>query len=187
MGQVEEQVGRRYGSDTDPLLVAVRSGAKFSMPGMMDTVLNVGMNDDVAAAMIARTGDERFVLDSYRRLVQMFATVVLGLDDEPFERILRDQRAEHRTDNDAALPAGALRDVVDRFRSEVDSRLRHAVPDRSRWSSSGSRSRPCSHRGTASEPSTTATPPASPTTSAPPWSSSRWCSATPATSRAPAC
>ncbi len=122
MAKVEVQLGRRYGDDTDPLLVAVRSGAKFSMPGMMDTVLNVGMNDEVAAAMISRTGDERFVLDSYRRLVQMFATVVLGLDSEPFERILYDHRAEHGTENDAALPAGALREVVEQFRAEVDRR-----------------------------------------------------------------
>jgi pyruvate, orthophosphate dikinase len=89
MRAMEEGTGKTYGGTDNPLLVAVRSGAKFSMPGMMDTVFNVGMNDEVAAAMIDRTGDERFVLDSHRRLVQMFATVVLGMDGEPFEEILR--------------------------------------------------------------------------------------------------
>ena len=122
MERVEDQVGRHYGSDSDPLLVAVRSGAKFSMPGMMDTVLNVGMNDAVAEAMIAKTGDERFVLDSYRRLVQMYATVVLGLDDDPFEEILREQRRDHGVANDAELPPDALRTVVERFKDEVDRR-----------------------------------------------------------------
>jgi pyruvate,orthophosphate dikinase len=128
MARVEEQVGRSYGSDTDPLLVAVRSGAKISMPGMMDTVLNVGMNEEVAEAMIAKTGDERFVLDSYRRLVQMYATVVLGLDDEPFEQILRAQRSEHGTDNDSALPPDALREVVERFEDEVAQRSSTPFP-----------------------------------------------------------
>ena len=128
MRRVEEQVGRTYGSDADPLLVAVRSGAKVSMPGMMDTVLNVGMNDEVAAAMIAKTGDERFVLDSYRRLVQMYATVVLGLDDEPFEDILREHRRAHGTDNDSALPPDVLREVVDRFRAEVGRRSSTPFP-----------------------------------------------------------
>ena len=89
---VEEATGKTYGDPTNPLLVSVRSGAKFSMPGMMDTVLNVGLNDETAAGMIARTGDERFVLDSYRRLVQMFGTVVLGCSSDPFEHVLREHR-----------------------------------------------------------------------------------------------
>ncbi|MFV0258915.1 MAG: pyruvate, phosphate dikinase, partial [Acidimicrobiales bacterium] len=129
LADVERRLGRGYGSTTDPLLVAVRSGAKFSMPGMMDTVLNVGLNDEVAAAMIERTGDERFVLDSYRRLIQMFSTVVLGVDGEPFERILADQRDAHRVANDAELPVPALQEVVQAFRTVVVDRTGRPFPD----------------------------------------------------------
>ncbi len=99
--------------------MSVRSGAKFSMPGMMDTVLNVGLNDETAEGMIAKTGDERFVLDSYRRLVQMFATVVFDLDGDPFERVLAEQRRDAGVDSDGDLPAGALRRTVDRFKQIV--------------------------------------------------------------------
>ena len=75
--RVEELTGKRLGDPSNPLLVSCRSGAKFSMPGMMDTVLNIGLNEAVAAGMAKLTGDSRFVYDSYRRLVQMFGTVVL--------------------------------------------------------------------------------------------------------------
>ncbi|MFP5320778.1 MAG: pyruvate, phosphate dikinase [Acidimicrobiia bacterium] len=126
---MEAAAGKTYGGTDDPLLVAVRSGAKFSMPGMMDTVLNVGMDDEVAAAMVRRTGDERFVLDSHRRLVQMFSTVVLGMDDEPFEAILREQRRANGVSNDADLPPEALREVVAAFRAHVADRSPTAFPD----------------------------------------------------------
>jgi pyruvate,orthophosphate dikinase len=129
MAAVEEASGKGYGSADNPLLVAVRSGAKFSMPGMMDTVLNVGMNDEVAAAMVARTGDERFVLDSHRRLVQMFSTVVLGMDGEPFEEILRRHRQEHGVINDADLPPEALKATVAAFRSHVALHSPTPFPD----------------------------------------------------------
>jgi pyruvate,orthophosphate dikinase len=81
---VEQKTGFEFGSETKPLLVSCRSGAKFSMPGMMDTVLNIGLNDQTVAAMIKLTGDERVVYDLYRRLLQMFGSVVLGILDEPF-------------------------------------------------------------------------------------------------------
>ncbi|HUW02584.1 MAG TPA: pyruvate, phosphate dikinase [Acidimicrobiales bacterium] len=120
MKQIEHATGKGYGDPDNPLLVSVRSGAKFSMPGMMDTVLNVGLNDETAAGMIARTGDARFVLDSYRRLVQMFGTVVLGCSSEPFERVLRDHRKLAGVENDADLPAHVLRETVDTFKAIVD-------------------------------------------------------------------
>jgi pyruvate, orthophosphate dikinase len=129
MAAMERATGKTYGGTDDPLLVAVRSGAKFSMPGMMDTVLNVGMNDEVAEAMVRRTGDERFVLDSHRRLVQMFSTVVLGMSEEPFEAILRAERREHDVINDADLPPEALREVVDGFRALVADRSATPFPD----------------------------------------------------------
>ena len=89
---VENRVDSRFGDPTRPLLVSCRSGAKFSMPGMMDTVLNIGLNDQTAKGLVSRTGDEHFVLDSYRRLIQMFGTVVLGLRDELFENVLSSAR-----------------------------------------------------------------------------------------------
>src|SRR3954465_12391127 len=81
---LEEAMGRRLGDPDDPLLVSVRSGAKFSMPGMMETVLNVGLNDDSVRGLAAQSEDERFAMDSYRRLLQMFGTTVLGIDHDLF-------------------------------------------------------------------------------------------------------
>src|SRR5690554_5504928 len=92
MKKVEEKTGKKFGDPTNPLLVSCRSGAKFSMPGMMDTVLNIGLNDAVAEGLVRLTGDERFVYDAYRRLVQMFSTVVLDLPAKPFEALLSDFR-----------------------------------------------------------------------------------------------
>ncbi len=114
--QVEEKTGKAFGDSTNPLLVSCRSGSKFSMPGMMDTVLNIGLNDEVVVGVVRLTGDERFAYDSYRRLVQMFGSVVLGLDDEPFEEVLAEYRSRHGVDNDAELPPEALQEVVGRFK-----------------------------------------------------------------------
>jgi len=88
MAATEELTGKKFGDPKNPLLVSCRSGAKFSMPGMMDTVLNIGLNDKVALGMIELTNDERFVYDAYRRLIHMFGSVVLGIDDEAFEEPL---------------------------------------------------------------------------------------------------
>lgn len=112
----EERLGRLFGDPTTPLLVSCRSGAKFSMPGMMDTVLNIGLNDETAKGLVARSGDEHFVYDSYRRLIQMFGTVVLGLRDELFENVLSAARSARGVSSDAELTAEDLRDVVGRFR-----------------------------------------------------------------------
>lgn len=119
MQTVEEAAGRSFGSGAAPLLVAVRSGAKVSMPGMMDTVLNVGLNDVVAAAMVARTEDERFVFDSYRRLIQMFGSVVLGVDPNQFEVVLAELRERYGVGSDAELTASTLREVVSVFKAIV--------------------------------------------------------------------
>jgi pyruvate,orthophosphate dikinase len=114
---LEDRTGKRFGDPAAPLLLSCRSGAKFSMPGMMDTVLNIGLNDTTAEGLVRRTGDQHFVYDSYRRLVQMFGTVVLGLRDELFEHVLATARAARGVDSDADLTADDLRDVVDKFRS----------------------------------------------------------------------
>ena len=90
LNRIEEAMGKTFGDADHPLLVSCRSGAKFSMPGMMDTVLNIGLNDRVAGGLIAKSGDPQFVWDSYRRLIQMFGVVVLELRDEPSSTFWRD-------------------------------------------------------------------------------------------------
>jgi pyruvate, orthophosphate dikinase len=114
---MERASGKKLGDPKRPLLVSCRSGAKLSMPGMMDTVLNIGMNDDVVSALIDATGDARFVYDCYRRLFQMFGTVVLGIDDAPFDDLLSQARARFGVQNDADLPADALRDLCAKFKA----------------------------------------------------------------------
>ena len=116
LADLEAATGKRFGDPVNPLLVSCRSGAKFSMPGMMDTVLNIGLNDDTAAALARLTRDERFAWDAYRRLVQMFGRVVMGVADEPFEAVLRDARKRRGVTNDADLPAADLREITRQFR-----------------------------------------------------------------------
>jgi pyruvate,orthophosphate dikinase len=103
LAKVEKDAGKKFGSMKNPLLVSCRSGAKFSMPGMMDTVLNIGLNDETAKAMINLTQNERFVYDSYRRLIQMFGAVVLGIEDEAFEDYLEGVKPVKRYKSDTQL------------------------------------------------------------------------------------
>jgi pyruvate,orthophosphate dikinase len=117
--RIEEASGRRFGDPKDPLLLSCRSGAKFSMPGMMDTVLNIGINDEVARGMVEIFQDPRFVYDSYRRLIQMFGAVVIGVRDEPFEDVLAYKREEAGVDSDADLAVEDLKEIVDRFKEIV--------------------------------------------------------------------
>jgi pyruvate,orthophosphate dikinase len=106
---LEEAMGRRLGDSTDPLLVSVRSGAKFSMPGMMDTVLNLGLNDHSVGGLAAATGDERFAYDSYRRFVAMYGRIVLDLDGAVFDDELERAKAAAGVATDAQLSAEVLR------------------------------------------------------------------------------
>ena len=112
---VEEATGKIFGDLDKPLLVSCRSGAKFSMPGMMDTVLNIGMNDDIAKKMVERTGDPRIVFDLYRRLVQMFGSVVMGVPDEAFEVVISARRKKAGVKSDAELTAEDWQVVTKRF------------------------------------------------------------------------
>ncbi len=128
MTNMEAVTGKRYGDAANPLLVACRSGAKFSMPGMMDTVLDLGLNTEVVQGMSESTGDARFVLDSYRRLNQMFGTVVLGVRDEPFEEILAAAREARGVTNDADLTAEDLQGVVASFQQLVARRASTPFP-----------------------------------------------------------
>ncbi len=115
--RIEEKTGKTFGGSKNPLLVSCRSGAKFSMPGMMDTVLNIGLNDETARAMVALTGDERFVYDAYRRLVQMFGNVVMGVSDELFEEVITEARRSAGVETDAELSAEDWKGVTEEFKS----------------------------------------------------------------------
>ena len=113
---VEQETGKKFGDPSNPLLVSCRSGAKFSMPGMMDTVLNIGLNDEVAQGLARLTGDERFTYDSYRRLIQMFGSVVMGIADEPFEEVLTEARKKAGVTSDSDLTAADWKVVTDQFK-----------------------------------------------------------------------
>jgi pyruvate,orthophosphate dikinase len=116
---VEEKTGKKFGDPKNPLLVSSRSGAKFSMPGMMDTVLNIGLNDETAKGMIELTGDPRFVYDSYRRLVQMFGAVVMDVPDEPFEEIITEYREKRGVKTDAELTSEDWMAITEEFKKIV--------------------------------------------------------------------
>jgi pyruvate,orthophosphate dikinase len=126
--QVERTTGKTLGDAKNPLLVSCRSGAKFSMPGMMDTVLNIGLNDVTAQGMIELTGNERFVYDAYRRLVQMFSSVVMGLPKEDFEKVLESYRHKLGVSNDAELPVEDLKAVTKEFKRIVRSKTGRDFP-----------------------------------------------------------
>ena len=116
---VEDQMGRHLGDPSDPLLVSVRSGAKFSMPGMMETVLNIGLNDESVLGLAAVSGNERFAWDSYRRLIQMFGKTVLDIDGDLFSDALDDLKAERGVKGDTELTAEDLKGLVDTFKGIV--------------------------------------------------------------------
>src|SRR6185295_4849821 len=123
LDSLESQMGKRLGQPDDPLLVSVRSGAKFSMPGMMETVLNIGLNDQSVRGLAAQAGDERFAFDSYRRLIQMFGKTVLGIDGAHFENALDAAKSTKGTTNDLGLDAHDLRELVETFKELV---VKHA-------------------------------------------------------------
>ena len=116
---VEDEMGRHLGDPTNPLLVSVRSGAKFSMPGMMETVLNIGLNDESVLGLAAVSGNERFAWDSYRRLIQMFGKTVLDIDGDLFSDALDDLKAERGVKGDTELTAEDLKGLVDTFKGIV--------------------------------------------------------------------
>ncbi|WP_132901753.1 MULTISPECIES: pyruvate, phosphate dikinase [unclassified Streptomyces] len=116
---LERRMGKKLGQADDPLLVSVRSGAKFSMPGMMDTVLNIGLSDASVVGLAGQAGDERFAWDSYRRLIQMFGKTVLGVDGELFEEALDEAKAAKGVTVDVDLDAGDLKKLVKQFKKIV--------------------------------------------------------------------
>jgi pyruvate,orthophosphate dikinase len=126
--EVERLTGKKFGGSDNPLLVSCRSGAKFSMPGMMDTVLNIGLNDETAKAMIRLTNNERFVYDSFRRLIQMFGAVVLGMPDEAFEDVLEEYKREKGAKLDTDLTAEDLKELTEIFKGVVRKELGFDFP-----------------------------------------------------------
>ncbi len=117
---VEAQTGKKFGDAKNPLLVSVRSGAKFSMPGMMDTVLNVGLNDETVPGMVELTGNERFVWDAYRRLLQMYGSVVLGIPDEHFDGVMDARKAERGIKLDTDLAAEDWKVISEGFKAVIE-------------------------------------------------------------------
>ena len=145
---LEQKMGKQLGDGADPLLVSVRSGAPFSMPGMMDTVLNLGLNDASVVGLAKQTGNERFAYDSYRRFVQMFGKIVLDVPGEMFEEALHDLVEKEGVENETKLSPDALHGLVSRFKEIVQQEAGVEFPTR-RSISCVSRSKPCSGAGTA--------------------------------------
>jgi len=125
---IESSVGVKFGDAKQPLLVSVRSGARVSMPGMMDTVLNLGLNDETAAGLAKKSGDERFAYDSYRRFIQMYGNVVLGVEHHNFEEILELHKSDLNVDNDTELTAGNWKKVIEDYKAKVQEELGKPFP-----------------------------------------------------------
>ena len=155
LAEVEKLMGKKFGDPKNPLLVSVRSGARRSMPGMMDTVLNVGLNDDTIQGLIEQTGNPRFAYDAYRRLIMMYADVVMekaaGIEpkggkgirkilDERLEEVKKQEGLQERHRADGRRPQAAGRGVQENGQGST----RQAVPREARWSSSGAASARCS-------------------------------------------
>src|SRR6266436_7008203 len=125
---VERQTAKGFGNRDNPLLVSVRSGAKFSMPGMMDTVLNLGINDETVQGLVALTGDERFAYDAYRRFIQMFSKIVLDTDPRDFEHLLDQYKERAGVASDAEIPAADLKRLVVEFKQVAERQSGEPFP-----------------------------------------------------------
>ena len=128
MAEVEKTMGKGFGDAENPLLVSVRSGARVSMPGMMDTILNLGLNADTLKGLAKQTGNERFAYDAYRRFIQLFAKIVSRLDSEPFERVLDEYKAKTEGGRDTDLSTAQLKEIAARFLKMYEDRAGHPFP-----------------------------------------------------------
>ena len=126
---VEEQTGKKFGDPQNPLLVSVRSGARVSMPGMMDTVLNLGLNSETLQGLARLTNNERFAYDAYRRLIQMFGRIVKGIDGDKFERILEEYKEKTEGKRDTDLTTEMLKDIVADFKALYKRELGEDFPE----------------------------------------------------------
>jgi pyruvate,orthophosphate dikinase len=129
LGRLETVAGKKFGDPANPLLVSVRSGAKFSMPGMMDTVLNLGLNEDTVKGLAEKTGNERFALDNYRRFIQMFGNVVLGIDKDMFEEVITRKKKDKRIRQDSSLQPTDLKDIIKKYKAIVKRKSGESFPD----------------------------------------------------------
>ncbi len=127
--KIEKSTGKKFGDSADPLLVSVRSGSKFSMPGMMDTILNLGLNDETVEALGNNSGNMRFALDNYRRFISMFGNVVLSIDRELFENVIAKKKTERRVKQDSSLQVNDLKDIVKKFKSIIKRKSGEPFPD----------------------------------------------------------
>jgi pyruvate,orthophosphate dikinase len=129
LSKVEALMDRKFGDPDNPLLVSVRSGARASMPGMMDTILNLGLNDTTVHGIIAQSGDERFAYDAYRRFVQMYSDVVMGMDKHSLEHLLEQKKDERGVHLDTDLSANDWKDLVAAFKAKIKEELGTAFPE----------------------------------------------------------
>ena len=128
MGKIEKETGKSFGDARNPLLVSVRSGAKMSMPGMMETILNLGLNDETLEGLIALTGNERFAYDAYRRFIMMFSSVALHLEREHFEKMLDRMKKKRRVKQDTELTAADLKELVKQYKAFFKRRMKRDFP-----------------------------------------------------------
>src|SRR3989442_941229 len=128
LNQLQELQGQKLGQGENPLLVSVRSGAKFSMPGMMDTILNLGLNDKSVEALAKRSNNPRFAYDSYRRLIQMFGNVVLEIKKEEFEHVFEAKKKQKKAELDTDLDAKALNEVIAEYNKVVKKHTKRDFP-----------------------------------------------------------
>ncbi len=129
IAKIEKLVGLKFGDAEKPLLVSVRSGAKFSMPGMMDTVLNLGLNKDTLKGFTAMTNNERFAFDNYRRFIQMFGNVVLDIDKEKFEEIIEAKKTSRKIKQDSSLQVADLNDIIKKFKAVIKRKTGEPFPE----------------------------------------------------------
>ncbi|HOP08028.1 MAG TPA: pyruvate, phosphate dikinase [candidate division Zixibacteria bacterium] len=129
VAMMEKATGKKFGDADNPLLVSVRSGAKFSMPGMMDTVLNLGLNETTLEGLAARSNNRRFALDSYRRFISMFGNVVLGIDKDVFEEVITKTKATRRVKQDSSLQEADLKDIIKKFKKIIKRKTGEDFPD----------------------------------------------------------
>src|SRR5207247_4403756 len=132
LGALEEKTGKRFGDTNDPLLVSVRSGAAVSMPGMMDSILNLGLNDEAVVGLARATGNERFANDSYRRLIQMYGKVVDGIDADRFEQELADLKRARGVAHDVDLTAGDLAELIQTYKAIYEEETGRDFPQDAR-------------------------------------------------------
>ncbi len=178
LGKLEQLQGQKLGAGENPLLVSVRSGAKFSMPGMMDTILNLGLNDESVEALARRTGNPRFAYDSYRRLIQMFGNVVLEIEKAHFEEVFDNKKKQKKAKLDTELDAKALKEVIAEYKKVVKKYAKADFPQSPREQLVMARNAVFrswnNDRAGTTAASTTSTTGWEPRSTCRPWSSATW-------------